>query len=156
MTPRRRLRTFRLRRLQMPKTQSVKIPAIRVESQLVSAHSLCSRLALIRRSDANDMSIVRSYCLLHLSMNLRKRFRKIELRADDLYDMEQNHLGTIVLDDIFKLLRCDDDGLDAEEAHRRFECFGPNKLESEEHRAFLQVRGITLLQRIRARCLSVV
>jgi H+-transporting ATPase len=61
-----------------------------------------------------------------------------------------------VLDDIFKLLQCDDKGLDADEAGRRLERFGANKLESEEQRASLQVRRTTLPQRIRAKCSSIV
>jgi magnesium-transporting ATPase (P-type) len=49
-------------------------------------------------------------------------------------------LETIVIDDVFKLLQCDHHGLSSEEANRRLELFGPNKLESEEQNAFLQVR----------------
>jgi len=62
----------------------------------------------------------------------------IELKAEDLYDKEKVDLETIVIDDVFKLLQCDDNGLDNEEAARRLELFGPNKLESEEQNAFLQ------------------
>ncbi|KAI5117549.1 hypothetical protein M0805_004374 [Coniferiporia weirii] len=62
----------------------------------------------------------------------------IELRAEDLYDKEKVDLETIVIDDVFKLLQCDDNGLTDEEATRRTEIFGPNKLESEEQNAFLQ------------------
>lgn len=64
---------------------------------------------------------------------------KIELKAEDLYDKEKVDLETIVIDDVFKLLQCDENGLDTEEARRRIELFGPNKLESEEQNAFLQV-----------------
>jgi H+-transporting ATPase len=63
---------------------------------------------------------------------------QIELKAEDLYDKEKVDLETIVIDDVFKLLQCDDSGLDNEEAARRLELFGPNKLESEEQNAFLQ------------------
>ncbi|KAJ7599365.1 hypothetical protein C8J56DRAFT_1020815 [Mycena floridula] len=62
----------------------------------------------------------------------------IELKAEDLYDKEKVDLETIVIDDVFKLLQCDDNGLSQEEALRRLELFGPNKLESEEQNAFLQ------------------
>ncbi|KAH0826739.1 hypothetical protein J3R83DRAFT_5144 [Lanmaoa asiatica] len=62
----------------------------------------------------------------------------IELKAEDLYDKEKVDLETIVIDDVFKLLQCDDNGLVSEEAHRRIELFGPNKLEQEEQNAFLQ------------------
>lgn len=67
--------------------------------------------------------------------------QKIELKADDLYDKEKVDLETIVIDDVFKLLQCDDKGLDTEEANRRLALFGPNRLESEEQNAFLQVSG---------------
>jgi H+-transporting ATPase len=62
----------------------------------------------------------------------------IELKAEDLYDKEKVDLETIVIDDVFKLLQCDDQGLTAAEATRRLELFGPNKLEAEETNAFLQ------------------
>ena len=64
---------------------------------------------------------------------------KIELRAEDLYDKEKVDLETIVIEDVFKLLQCDDQGLSEEEAKRRYEIFGPNRLEHEEQNAFLQV-----------------
>jgi len=60
------------------------------------------------------------------------------LKAEDLYDKEKVDLETIVIEDVFKLLQCDENGLDTEEAHRRIELFGPNKLEQEEQNAFLQ------------------
>ena len=65
---------------------------------------------------------------------------QIELKAEDLYDKEKVDLETIVIEDVFKLLQCDDNGLDQEEADRRLGLFGPNKLEQEEQNAFLQVR----------------
>lgn len=64
---------------------------------------------------------------------------QIELKAEDLYDKEKVDLETIVIDDVFKLLQCDENGLNTDEAKRRFEIFGPNKLESEEQNPFLQV-----------------
>jgi H+-transporting ATPase len=57
-----------------------------------------------------------------------------------LYDKEKVDLETIVIDDVFKLLQCDENGLTAEECARRLELFGPNKLEVEEQNAFLQAR----------------
>ncbi|PAV15299.1 plasma-membrane proton-e [Pyrrhoderma noxium] len=63
---------------------------------------------------------------------------QIELRAEDLYDKEKVDLETIVIDDVFKLLQCTEEGLTDEEAKRRYEIFGPNKLEQEEQNAFLQ------------------
>lgn len=50
-------------------------------------------------------------------------------------------METIVLDDVFQLLQCTDQGLTLEESHRRIELFGPNKLEQEDQNAFLQVRN---------------
>ena len=67
---------------------------------------------------------------------------QIQLRAEDLYDKDKVDLETIVVDDVFKLLQCTDAGLDTAEAQRRLELFGPNKLESEEQNAFLQVRPL--------------
>lgn len=67
-----------------------------------------------------------------------------------MYDKEKVDLETIVIDDVFKLLQCDDNGLTQEEADRRLELFGPNKLESEEQNAFLQVS----LPLIRLHCLD--
>lgn len=64
---------------------------------------------------------------------------QIELKAEDLYDKEKVDLETIFIDDVFKLLQCDENGLTRDEAQRRIELFGPNKLEVEEQNAFLQV-----------------
>lgn len=62
----------------------------------------------------------------------------IELKAEDLYDKEKVDLETIVIDDVFRLLQCDENGLDSSEAQRRIELFGPNKLEHDEQNPFLQ------------------
>ncbi|KAJ7923402.1 hypothetical protein B0H13DRAFT_69530 [Mycena leptocephala] len=62
----------------------------------------------------------------------------IELKAEDLYDKEKVDLETIVIDDVFKLLQCDENGLSPDEATRRLELFGPNKLEQEDQNPFLQ------------------
>lgn len=64
---------------------------------------------------------------------------QIELKAEDLYDKEKVDLETIVIDDVFKLLQCDENGLTPDEALRRLELFGPNRLESEEQNPILQV-----------------
>ncbi|EJU02272.1 plasma-membrane proton-e [Dacryopinax primogenitus] len=63
---------------------------------------------------------------------------QIELKAEDLYDKEKVDLETLVMEDVFKLLQCGEDGLDPAEAARRLELFGPNKLEHEEQNPFLQ------------------
>ena len=44
-----------------------------------------------------------------------------------------------MIEDVFKLLECTEEGLTDEESARRLAIFGPNKLESEEQNAFLQV-----------------
>ncbi|CAE6420237.1 unnamed protein product [Rhizoctonia solani] len=66
---------------------------------------------------------------------------QIELKAEDLYDKDKVDLETVVLDDVFTLLQCTEEGLTEAEAHRRLELFGPNKLESKEENAFLQFLG---------------
>ncbi|PPQ74168.1 hypothetical protein CVT24_012859 [Panaeolus cyanescens] len=62
----------------------------------------------------------------------------IELKAEDLYDREKVDLETIVIEDVFKLLQCDENGLTQSEVERRLGLFGPNKIEVEEQNAFLQ------------------
>lgn len=79
------------------------------------------------------------FVVFQISLVAFLTIRKIELKAEDLYDKEKVDLETIVIDDVFKLLQCDESGLSAEEARRRIELFGPNKLEQEEQNAFLQV-----------------
>jgi hypothetical protein len=59
-------------------------------------------------------------------------------------------LETIVIEDVFKLLECTEEGLSDEEAARRLGIFGPNKLESEEQNAFLQVRRLFQSSRLPA------
>lgn len=62
----------------------------------------------------------------------------IELRAEDLYDKEKVDLEAIELQDVYKLLQADDQGLNDVEVARRLELFGPNKIESEEVNPILQ------------------
>lgn len=71
--------------------------------------------------------------------SLTRDITQIELKADDLYDKEKVDLETIVIEDVFQLLQCNDQGLTSQEAQRRLEIFGPNKLESDEQNPFLQV-----------------
>ena len=72
-------------------------------------------------------------------VSLTRNITQIELKADDLYDKEKVDLETIVIEDVFQLLQCNDQGLSNQEAQRRLEIFGPNKLEQEEQNPFLQV-----------------
>ncbi|CAE6344314.1 unnamed protein product [Rhizoctonia solani] len=66
---------------------------------------------------------------------------QIELKAEDLYDKDKVDLETVVLDDVFTLLQCSEEGLTEAESKRRLELFGPNKLESKEQNPFLQFLG---------------
>ncbi|CAA7261199.1 unnamed protein product [Cyclocybe aegerita] len=63
---------------------------------------------------------------------------QIQLKAEDLYDKEKVDLETVEIGDVFQLLQCDENGLSQEEANRRLELFGPNKLEDKQQNAFLQ------------------
>jgi hypothetical protein len=64
------------------------------------------------------------------------------LKTEDLYDKDKVDLETIDVEDVFQLLHCDEEGLTDEEARRRIELFGPNKLEEKHVNPFLQVRFI--------------
>jgi H+-transporting ATPase len=46
------------------------------------------------------------------------------------------------IEDVFRLLQCDDNGLSSKEAQRRLGLFGPNKLESKERNAFPQASRV--------------
>ncbi|KAF8415447.1 E1-E2 ATPase-domain-containing protein [Boletus edulis BED1] len=72
--------------------------------------------------------------LTHANVNMSL----IKLKAEDLYDKEKVDLETIVIDDVFKLLQCDEGGLSQEGAQCRIELFSPNKLEQEEQNAFFR------------------
>jgi hypothetical protein len=74
-----------------------------------------------------------------IATNLNVDLSTIELRAEDLYDKEKVDLETLVIDNVFKLLQCDDKGLSPEEVERRIGLFGHNKLEQEDQNPFLQV-----------------
>ena len=66
------------------------------------------------------------------------------MTAEDLYDKDKVDLETIGLEDVFQLLECTDEGLTEEEAHRRIDLFGPNKLEEKHVNPFLQVGHFSL------------
>ena len=61
------------------------------------------------------------------------------MKAEDLYDKDKVDLETISVKDVFQLLQCEEGGLTDEEARRRIELFGPNKLEEKHVNPFLQV-----------------
>ncbi|KAF8594457.1 plasma-membrane proton-e [Ceratobasidium sp. AG-I] len=66
---------------------------------------------------------------------------QIELKAEDLYNREKVDLETILLNDLFTLLQCHEEGLAETEAQRRLELFGPNRLEPHEQNPFLEFLG---------------
>lgn len=63
---------------------------------------------------------------------------QIELKAEDLYDKEKVDLETVVMEDVFKLLEANEEGLTSAEVERRLGLFGPNKLEAKEVNPILQ------------------
>jgi H+-transporting ATPase len=60
------------------------------------------------------------------------------LTVEELYDKDKFDLSTMEQGDVLALLQTDKNGLTNEEAARRVEKFGHNKLESKETNAFLQ------------------
>ena len=61
------------------------------------------------------------------------------MKTENLYDKEKVDLETIGIEDVFKLLQCNNEGLTDEEAHCCSELFGLNKLEEKHVHPFLQV-----------------
>ena len=115
-------------------------------SRMLSLHRFVCRLSDLT-SDVSQMpmSICQRYDLIGYGFSFScAHIIQIELKADDLYDKEKVDLETVVIEDVFTLLQCNDQGLDAQEAQRRYEIFGPNKLEQEEQNPFLQVGYRTL------------
>lgn len=62
----------------------------------------------------------------------------IQFTAEDIYDKDKVDIEHVSMDDVFKLLQCDENGITDEEAVRRTGIFGPNKLEEKSENAFLQ------------------
>ncbi|CED83133.1 plasma membrane h()-atpase 1 [Phaffia rhodozyma] len=62
----------------------------------------------------------------------------IQFTADDLYDKDKVDIEHVVMEEVFQLLQCDENGLTSAEAARRIEIFGPNKLAETKENAFLQ------------------
>ncbi|KAJ3564363.1 hypothetical protein NP233_g8341 [Leucocoprinus birnbaumii] len=63
---------------------------------------------------------------------------QVGLTTKDLYDKGNIDLETIAIDNVFKVLQCDKDGLTSDESNRRLQLFGPNKPEKEEQRPLFQ------------------
>ncbi|KAL7416405.1 plasma membrane H+ ATPase [Mrakia frigida] len=62
----------------------------------------------------------------------------IQFTAEDLYDKDKVDIEHVVMEEVMQLLQCDEGGLTSEEAARRLEIFGPNKLTEKSENAFLQ------------------
>ncbi|KAI7884304.1 plasma membrane H+-transporting ATPase [Lichtheimia hyalospora FSU 10163] len=60
------------------------------------------------------------------------------LTVEELYDKDKYDLSTMELEDVTSLLQTTKEGLTSDEAARRIEKFGPNKLVEKETNAFLQ------------------
>ena len=56
-----------------------------------------------------------------------------------MYGKESVDLETLDLDDVFKVLKCDENGLSSSESKHRLEIFGSNKLRNGRQNAFFQV-----------------
>ncbi|CAO3634728.1 unnamed protein product [Mucor hiemalis] len=63
------------------------------------------------------------------------------LTVEELYDKDKFDLSTMEPGDIFELLQTSSEGLTSDEAARRAEKFGKNKLETKEVNPFLQFLG---------------
>jgi H+-transporting ATPase len=63
------------------------------------------------------------------------------LTVEELYDKEKFDLSTMEPGDVFQLLQTSSDGLTSDEAARRIEKFGRNKLETREVNPILQFLG---------------
>lgn len=61
----------------------------------------------------------------------------LTLCCDDLYDKEKVDIETLGLNDVYTLLQSTPAGLTDQEAVRRTEIFGPNKLEENQRSAFM-------------------
>ena len=62
----------------------------------------------------------------------------ISFTAADLYDKDKVDIEHVVMEEVFQLLQCDDQGLTTAEAQNRVGIFGPNKLEEKKENVFLQ------------------
>jgi len=62
----------------------------------------------------------------------------IQFTATDLYDKDKVDIEHVVMEEVFQLLQCDENGLTDAEATNRIGIFGPNKLEEKHENAFLQ------------------
>jgi len=63
---------------------------------------------------------------------------QIQFTAEDLYDKDKVDIEHVVMEEVMHLLQCSEAGLTSEEAARRIEIFGPNKLVEKSENAFLQ------------------
>jgi H+-transporting ATPase len=52
----------------------------------------------------------------------------IQFTAEDIYDKDKVDIEHVSMEDVFKLLQCDENGITDDEAVRRVGIFGPNKV----------------------------
>jgi len=116
------------------RTSRLVVSSTRLFPGLTSAHSRC-QCGYVKGTTCSLFFPQMAHTYTCLTCNIMQ----IELKADDLYDKEKVDLETIVIEDVFARLQCNDQGLSSEEAQRRLEIFGPNKLEQEEQNPFFQV-----------------
>lgn len=62
----------------------------------------------------------------------------IQFTATDLYDKDKVDIEHVVMEEVFQLLQCTEEGLTDDEATNRIGIFGPNKLEEKKENVFLQ------------------
>jgi H+-transporting ATPase len=59
---------------------------------------------------------------------------QIQFTATDLYDKDKVDIEHVVMEEVFQLLQCTDEGLTDAEATNRIGIFGPNKLEEKKEK----------------------
>ncbi|KAJ7246193.1 hypothetical protein C8J57DRAFT_1523707 [Mycena rebaudengoi] len=118
-------------------------PTIATDSEKVAGSNAPSASTLSATTDAEPERKKREYKefmydeeeTTHANIDIST----IELKTADIYDKEKVDLETIVIDDVLKILQCNEDGLTPDEVQHRLGLFGPNKLEQEEQKSpFLQ------------------
>ncbi|KAI9634834.1 plasma membrane H+ ATPase [Dioszegia hungarica] len=68
----------------------------------------------------------------------RVDMKTIQFTATDLYDKDKVDIEHVVMEEVFQLLQCTDEGLTDAEATNRIGIFGPNKLEEKKENVLLQ------------------
>ncbi|KAL1405851.1 plasma membrane H+-ATPase [Vanrija albida] len=68
----------------------------------------------------------------------RVALNEISFTAADLYDKDKVDIEHVVMEEVFQLLQCTDQGLTEAEAANRIAIFGPNKLQEKKENLILQ------------------